>query len=407
MTADMLVIAQARLLDTLDMTYQETVDIVIANGRVRDIVSAGTAPPDVRRIDVVGRTVIPGLIDAHVHVIGSDGDYARLARTSPYLVAARSALVLRDMLMRGFTTVRDAGGADAGLRTAVKERAFVGPRLFICDLGLAQTGGQGDFRVSGEAGQGCSCCTGRRTLTRIVDGEQAVRRAVRETLHAGADQIKVMASGGIASGIPIDQLQFSDAELAAMVEEAGRAGTYVMAHAYMDEAIRRCVRLGIRSIEHASHIDDETCRIISAAGAFIVPTLSVYEAHAGSADGVSRQFSGMLDASLESLGRAFDHGLSIGHGSDLTGSYHAHQSREFLLRREVLPAHQILRSATVVNAALLGRSSDLGRIAPGSVADLIALDGDPLDDAACLADPDSRFRLIVKDGLVYKNTISD
>ena len=402
-----LVIAEARLLDTAEMAYREPVDIVIAEGRVAEIRPSQRQQAGKRRIAVAGRTVIPGLIDAHVHVIGTDGDYGRLARTSPYLVAARASRVLRDMLLRGFTTVRDAGGADAGLRAALAEATLVGPRLLVCDLGLAQTGGQGDFRAEGEAEQGCPCCFGRRTLTRLVDGEGAARRAVRQMLRAGADHIKVMASGGIASGIPIDRLQFSDAELAAIVEETRRAGTYVMAHAYMDEAVRRCVRSGVTSIEHASHLSDDTCRLIADAGATIVPTLSVYEAHAGSACGTGRLFAAMLEASLESIGRARSAGVAIGHGSDLTGTAHDRQSREFLLKAEALSAAEVLRSATVVNAALLGQAGVLGTLAPGAVADLIVLDGDPLASAACLSEPERRFRLILKDGTVHKNTLDD
>ncbi len=402
-----LVVAEARLLDTASMTYREPVDIAIAAGRVAEIRPARPPRAGERRISVGGRTVIPGLIDAHVHVIGTDGDYGRLARTSPYLVAARASRVLHDMLLRGFTTVRDAGGADAGLKTAVAEGTLPGPRLFVCDLGLAQSGGQGDFRAEGEAEQGCPCCFGRRTLTRLVDGEAELRLAVRQMLRAGADHVKVMASGGIASGIPIDRLQFSDAELATIVDEARRAGTYVMAHAYMDEAIRRCVRLGVASIEHASHLDDRTCQAIAAAGATIVPTLSVYEAHAGDAGETGPLFAAMLDASLESLGRARAAGVAIGHGSDLTGGAHARQSREFLLKAEALRPDEVLRAATGTNAALLGQAGALGVLAPGAFADLVALDGDPLEGAACLAEPERRFRLIVKGGTVYKNTLDD
>lgn len=403
-----LLITRARLLDTDRMDWGDPCDLLIRDGRI-----AGTPSGDVRvpaeaaRIDVGGRRVIPGLIDAHVHVMASDSDYGRLAETSPYLLAARAGLVLRDMLLRGFTTVRDAGGADAGLRQAVAEGAFVGPQLLICDLGLAQTGGQGDFRAHPRATQGCSVCFGRRSITRLVDGATALRLAVRDMLHEGADHVKVMASGGIASGIPIDRLQYSDAELAAIVDEASRAGTYVMAHAYKDEAVRRCVRLGITSIEHASHLDNDTCRMLADAGAFIVPTLSVYDAHADPESPTGRLFAEMLEASLDSLQRAQAHGVAIGHGSDLTGSAQVLQSREFVLKARAMPPAEVLRCATTTNAALLGRAGLLGTLAPGAQADLIVLEGDPLEDSAVLADPDRQFRLIAKNGVIYKNALAD
>jgi len=407
-TGATLIITRARVLDTDRMQWGDPGDLLICDGRVVGAPSADVpVPAAATRIDAGGRRVIPGLIDAHVHVMASDSDYRRLAETPPYLVAARAGRILRDMLMRGFTTVRDAGGADAGLRQAVDEGSLLGPRLLVSDLGLAQTGGQGDFRVHPSSTQGCPTCFGWRSITRLVDGPTALRQAVRDMLYAGADHIKVMASGGIASGIPIDRLQYSDAELTAIVDEARRAGTYVMAHAYKDEAVRRCVELGIISIEHASHLDDATCRILVDASAFIVPTLSVYEAHADPESFTGRLFAEMLEASLDSLQRAHAHGVAIGHGSDLTGTKHDRQSREFLLKARALPPVEVLRCATTTNAALLGRPGLLGTLAPGAQADLIVLDGDPLEDAAVLADPVHHFRLIAKDGVIHKNTLAD
>ena len=404
-TGATLVLSKARVLDTDRMQWCDPGDLMICDGRVVGVDEQ--FPKVAERIDVGGRRVIPGLIDAHVHVMASDSDYRLLAETSPYLVAARASRILHDMLLRGFTTVRDAGGADAGLRQAVEEGSMLGPRLLVCDLGLAQTGGQGDFRSHPASIQGCPTCHGRRGITRLVDGTTALRQAVRDMLHAGADHIKVMASGGIASGIPIDRLQYSNAELAVIVDEARRAGTYVMAHAYKDEAVRRCIELGIISIEHASHLDDTTCRMLVNASAFIVPTLSVYEAHADTGSFTSRLFAEMLEASLDSLHRAHAHGVSIGHGSDLTGAQHDRQSREFLLKAQAMPPVEVLRCATTTNAALLGRSGLLGTLAPGAQADLIVLDGDPLEDAAVLADPLRYFRLIAKNGVIHKNTLAN
>jgi imidazolonepropionase-like amidohydrolase len=396
MKAPATIIAGARLLELPEAGYRAPCDLLIEDGMVRAVDPGPIEVEGARRIDVGGRVVMPGLIDAHVHVIAVDEDFTGLARLSPFLLAARTSRVLADMLERGFTTVRDAGGADAGLRAAVAGGHFRGPRLFVCDRGLAQTGGQGDFRLAGQAHLGCEHCGGRRSITRVVDGVEAIRLAAREMLRDGADQIKVFASGGIASGIPIDRPQFTREELRVMVEEAERCGTYVMAHAYQDEAVRRCLEAGIRSIEHASHIDDETCKRLLDAGATIVPTLVVYDAHAGQ----SPRFAAMLEASLESLARAARHGIPIGHGSDLGGASHALQSREFLLKARVQSPAEVIRSATTINAALLGEAGRLGTLRPGAHADLLVLDGDPLVDIACLAAPEAHLRLVMKAGHV-------
>jgi imidazolonepropionase-like amidohydrolase len=390
------IIADARVLDLPDARYLQRRDLLIENGIVTAVEPGPIAIDGLARIAVDGRVVMPGLIDAHVHVIAARDDFTGMASLSPYLVAARASAVLAGMLERGFTTVRDAGGADVGLRTAVAEGHFRGPRLYVCDRGLAQIGGQGDFRLPGQDHLGCERCGGRRSITQVVDGSESVRRTVREMLRDNVDQIKVFASGGIASGIPIGRSQFTTEELRVMVEEAERAGRYVMAHAYQDEAVRRCLEAGVRSIEHASHIDDETCSRILDAGASIVPTLVVYDAKAEE----SSVFAGMLEASLASLARATRLGVPVGHGSDLSGASHALQSREFRLKARVQSPAEVIRSATTVNAALLGEAGKLGTLRPGAHADLLVLDGDPLADIACLAEPESHLRLVMKAGRI-------
>ncbi|UXX82776.1 metal-dependent hydrolase family protein [Roseovarius pelagicus] len=399
------IIENVRLLDVGDMSYRDDRHIVIENQRIREISDAPVRLPDARRIDAAGRVVMPGLIDAHVHAMAYTSDFVGLAHQSPYYVAARAGAVLRDMLMRGFTTVRDAGGADAGLKKALDQNILTGPRLLICDLGLAQAGGQGDFRVADAAQIGCASCHGRRSITKVVDGTDDVRRAVREIIRNGADHIKVMASGGVASGIPIDRLQFGGDELRVMVEEAERVGLYVMAHAYKDDAVRHCLDAGVRSIEHASHLSDGTLAAVIAAGAAIVPTLSVYQAQIEAGSTAAGLFQEMRAASLSTIERAQRQGVSIGFGTDLSGAEHAHQSGEFRLRAESQDNAAIIASATKVNAAICGQQGQIGEIRPGAFADLLIVDGDPLADIGCVAEPEDHLCLIMKGGTVYKNTL--
>ena len=224
--------------------------------------------------------VLPGLIDAHVHVVASSHDLSGLALQPPSLVTAQSSRILRDMLQRGFTTVRDAAGADYGLQEAVARGLFEGPRLFIAGFPISQTGGHADMRPKGVRQREFFCtCAGLGLIGAIADGVGEVRRAVREQVRNGANQIKIMAGGGIASpSDPLEGTQFSVEELRAACEEAEAANLYAMAHAYSPRAVTRAVQAGVRSIEHGNLIDEATARVMKAHGAYLVPTLATYVA---------------------------------------------------------------------------------------------------------------------------------
>jgi imidazolonepropionase-like amidohydrolase len=406
-----LVIHRGLLLDIDTGSYRGIVDVLIEGERIIEISEEPISAPDAVVIKAHGRVLLPGLIDAHVHVMGVTLDLSGLARMPPYLVAGKAKVVLEGMLRRGFTTVRDAGGAERGLREAVAGGYFIGPRLFVSDLALAEPHGQGDFRAAGEPHLGCPVCRGARSITRIVDGPDAMRQAVREQLEDGVDQIKLMASGGIASNVPIDRPQFSLEEISIAVEEAKRRGSYVMAHVYESTAIRRCIEQGVRSLEHAGLIDEETARLAAAKDVFIVPTLAVFEAlsEAGRSLGYSSEkidrISRLLRESLDGLERARAAGVRIGHGSDLEGQFHDNQSREFFLKAEVLSPLETIRAATTTNASLLGMPKKLGEISEGAFADVLIVDGDPLVDIGCLGEPEHHIRVIVKSGSIYKNDL--
>ena len=370
-----------------------------------------------RVVDLGGRTLMPGLIDCHVHIMvpAMGGRISAYPEVLPSFQAAVAGDVLRDILMRGFTTVRDAAGADAGHREAVEQGLFTGPRLFVCGRAISQTGGHGDARSPADLASPCACVHLVGGLCRIADGVTEVRQAVRDEIRLGADQIKVMAGGGVASPAdPIDQLQYSDDELAAAaaaVDEAGRSHTYVLVHAYTAEAIKRSVRAGARTIEHGNMIDEEAAAMMARAGAFLVPTLVTYRAHERLGDAIPRapgemeKIRTVLEAGVRSLEIAQRAGVKMAFGTDCFRTKTEFQTEEFLIRAEVLDAADVIRGATTVAAEVLRMEGLLGTLAPGAFADLIAIDGDPLGDLGLFQDEGAHIPVIMKDGRFYKNAI--
>ena len=369
-----------------------------------DLAVHDRAEAETRVLDVTGRYLMPGLIDGHVHVTAFLAELRDLEETAGSYVTAHAARTMRDMLGRGFTSVRDMGGADHGLARAQREGLLPGPRLFYCGHALSQTGGHGDMRLPGDrrppGGDGPGIST-------VADGVDAVRRAAREELRRGADHIKIMASGGVASPTDrIDSTQFSIAEITAAVEEAAAANRYVGAHAYTARAINRALRAGVRSIEHGNLLDAESLTLLRTRDAFLVPTLVTYWAlqREGREHGLSAtswaKVEAVLDRGLAAVGLAQEAGVRIVFGSDLLGGMHRYQNEEFRLRAQVQPVIDVIRSATTTAAELLGRSGTLGVLAPGATADLLVLDADPLADVAVLADVGDHLKAVLQDGVV-------
>jgi imidazolonepropionase-like amidohydrolase len=358
------------------------------------------ADPGADRPDVRGLTVLPGLIDAHVHVKAWHADLSVVPRRPASYTALRAAGLLAAMLRRGFTTVRDAGGADAGLAAALEDGLIEGPRLFYCGHAISQTGGHGDTRTAGEDGH----AGGGEGLSRIADGIDGVRLAARDELRRGAHFLKVMVSGGISSPTDrLDSLQYGTAELEAIVEEATNAGRYVTGHAYTAASVARAARAGFRCVEHANLIDGATARLLAEKDVFMVSTLATYEALAvrGRAEGMPpdqlAKLQRVRDAGLRSIELAADAGVRLVYGTDLLGAMHDAQLTEFTLRAQAQPAVEVIQAATVNAAALLGRD-DLGRIEPGARADLLLLDADPLPDISVLTRPQTHLRAVVQGG---------
>jgi imidazolonepropionase-like amidohydrolase len=384
-------------------------DVVVEGDRIVDVSESRISSTSAHRIDLRGRTLMPGLIDAHVHAYFPHVDAGQGDRLPTTAVAHWAARMLGASLLRGFTSVRDTGGADVGLHVAIERGWVDAPRMFFCGKALSQTGGHGDMRRPGEI-EPCGCAHGYEGhLSRTADGADEVRRAVRDELRQGASFIKIMGSGGVASPTdPIHAAQYSDDEILAAVDETDRHGAYVTAHVHPDGAIRRAIELGLRCIEHGTMISEETARLAAERGTSIVPTMAVIMSLAE--HGVELGFP---EVSLQKL--AVVHpialhgveimrraGVRIGFGTDLIGSLERYQCTEFTIRREILPAAEILRSATSVNAEIIGAADRIGRVAPGMLADLIVVDGNPLDDVSLFNEDGTNVPIVMKGGRVYK-----
>jgi imidazolonepropionase-like amidohydrolase len=404
------ILRNASVLDAAGGTLTPGQSVVVEGGRIADVGPGLTGPDDAVLLDAAGRTVMPGLIDAHTHPAIVDHDVFGMAEWAPTYVAARASRVLAGMLARGFTSIRDVGAGDIGLARAVEEGYFTGPRMFYGGKQLSQTGGAGDWRAPSRQVYDANYYS--PAIGVICDGVTEVRRAVREEVRRGAHHIKVYLSGAVDSPSDrVDSTQFSVAELTAIVEEATAANIYVAGHAYTSRAINRGLRAGVRSIEHGNLMDDSSIPLFKEYGAFYVPTIVTYQALAGrSRDGllpgdIEVKLREVIDGALGALERAHAAGLQIVYGTDLFADTHDRQLEEFLIRSQVQSPADLIRSATTTAARLLRREGELGVVAPGALADLLVLDGNPLDDIRVLTTPDRTLKLIMKSGQVYKNEL--
>ncbi len=430
-----LIITNARLFDGRSDQLREGVDIVIAGNRIAAINPAGTTPlpaaapgpgPGPRIIDARGRVAIPGLIDAHVHPTIAVG-LSTLRDNDANYIALRSAEEARKILLRGFTSIRDMGGPSFGLRQAIDEGHAEGPRIFPSGALISQTSGHGDFRARNQPSRrlsGIEDAAERLGYGVVADGPDEVLTAVREQLRQGATQIKVMGGGGISSMYdPIDSVQYIEEELRAAVRAAADWGTYVAVHAYTPAAIRRSVEAGVKSIEHAHLIDEATMKLIAARGVYLSPQAYVFSGAfapqpAGPAPPptpaqlAQREKSRLVSAGLDRMMQlAKKYNVKVAFGTDVFGNprVFAMESEEFGARTRWFTPLEILRQATSINGDLLALSGPrypypgkLGVIEPGAMADVLLVDGNPLEDITLLGKPEQSLALIVKDGRVVR-----
>lgn len=401
-----------RFLDPRRDALIDGIEVLVENGVVKKVSDRPIASATAERIELEGRTLMPGLIDAHIDIVLAEVNLALLSDVPLTLLAAKGSVAMRAMLMRGFTTLRDTGGADWGMKSAHDSGLFIGPRLFISGQPISQSGGHGDFRRRTETRFACPCCSGRTWAARVADGVPEVIAAVRDELRKGADQIKIMVSGGVASQAdPLESVQYRMDETEAAVEEATRWGTYVLAHAYTAEAIGRAVRAGVRTIEHGNLIDAPTARLMAEHGAYLVPTLVAYDSlkKRGAQYGLTRYSLAkneiVLEAGLRSIDLCCETGVKIGFGTDLLGQLQNDQINEFTIRSAVMSSAEIIRSATIVNAEIVRRPGVLGEIVPGAAADLLVVDGDPYRDLGVFLGEGRQIPAIMIEGSFVKNRL--
>jgi imidazolonepropionase-like amidohydrolase len=403
-----LVLRDVTLIDGTGRDPQPGMSVRADGSRILAVEPAAAmrAAAEDRVVDCGGMILLPGLTDAHVHFgLTAEGEHAEPESYVSYVLKVVENV--RIALDEGFTTVRDAGGLDPAYAAAVESGQIPGPRILPSGSFITQTGGHGDQRPRWDDTPRASI-PGLVAHSEICDGPDAVRRAARLQLRRGATQVKLMASGGIMSPTdPIDSLQFTVDEMRAAVDEAASFRTYVLAHCHTSGAVNRALDAGVRSIEHASIIDEATARRMAAAGAYMVPTLVIIEIlrRAGATPAFAREklerVHGAMRQSLEMAGAA---GVSIGSGSDLLGPRQRRRASEIVEKARHMGPMAAIVSATSTNAALFRMEDRIGTVEPGKDADLVLVAGDPLADVGVLADP-ANIRLVVKQGEVVKDAL--
>jgi imidazolonepropionase-like amidohydrolase len=405
--------ANARIFDGVSDALRDG-HVLVADGRIQEVSESPLRSASAQVVDVGGRTLMPGLIDLHIHAYASDVNVQNIDRAGEAYRTAHAVRMLGHALDSGFTTVRDIGGGDFPLWRAIEDGLIRGPRFFYAGKILSMTGGHGDFRLQNEHHHthGYCACGEFNTLSVVADGVDECLKAVREELRRGAHCIKIMGSGGVASPTdPIWMNQYREDEVRTIVGECRERRTYVSAHCHPASAVRRSVEFGVRCIEHGTLIDRETAQFVAEKGAYVVPTMVIIFALVE----LGRQM-GFLPASQEKAEFAFQSalagmdlmrsaGVKMGFGTDLLGTTYAQQCREFTIRKEVFTPVEILRQATSVSAEILMQEGQLGCVAPGAWADLLVVDGDPLQDIELLAASGAGLPTIMKAGEFVKRAI--
>lgn len=417
-------LVNATIIDVKDGQVYQHCAIDLLNGRIHrlsklsqesspgDEVMSWTHRDELTIIDLEGKFIMPGLIDCHVHLAtppGEDGLRDTMSQ-DPDTSLLRQPYLAHQMLRRGFTTVRDCGGAGLAIKEALAEGLVLGPRLITAGHGISQTGGHGDMRSSKDGEY--QCCGGNvRGLGRIADGVEQCLHAAREEIRRGADFIKIMASGGVVSSTDrLTNIQYTPAEIQAFCSVAKDCNTYVTAHAYTPAAIRNAVTNGVLGIEHGNLIDEATAKLMAVKGAYLTPTLVTYEAMASKDFGsflppsIAAKNLQVLEAGLQSIKVADEAGVTMCYGTDLLGPLQIKQNDGFrLLRQAGQSPLKILQSTTINAAKMLRHEEQVGRIKEGYFADLIILNANPLEDIEVMCKPERHLLAVIKDGRVVES----
>jgi len=388
--AETVTVSAKRLLDVETGRFTENPVVRIENGVV---VSVGTrAASEKVTFDLGDVTLLPGLTDCHVHLIGGEEQtpFQNLAETTAH-AALEGAVNARKTVEAGFTTVRDLGArdfADVALRDEIAAGKIVGPRMLVATKSISATGGHGDLNDLPED-------VHMHRYSAIADGPEEIRKKVRENVKYGADWIKILVTGGIGSArTDPRQAEYTEEEIRAAVVAAKEKGRDVAVHAHGTLGILRAARAGVRSVEHASMLDDETIAALKASGTFIVsnPQTNAYMLERGAAGGYQdyqlRKSREVKDLKVESLKKAVKAGLPIAYGTDAGVQIHGINGRQLAMYVEAgMTPLQAIQSATLVAARLLRMETKIGKVAPGFYGDLVAVAGDPLQNVRTIESP--------------------
>lgn len=397
----------------LDCTGADPVEsswVIVENETIREI-GQGPIPffSKAESVDCKGNTLMPGLIDAHIHLNLFDNDLGELHRRNyPAMHFVKCLAILKDTLEQGFTTVRDAGGADAGFRVAVEQGWVPGPKISVCGSAITMTGGHADMRLSTEIAPPAfsSLPTGV-----VADGVVEVQKAAREQLRRGADHLKIMAGGGCGS--PADEpdtTQYTLEEIQAVVCEANAVHKNVLAHTYSNASMRLCADAGVYSMEHGNYLDKPTAQYLKEKGCWLVPTMTTYfyMSEHGEELGIPAYFLRKMklvrEFAMEAVTNAMEAGVKIGSGSDVVGSGQPHKASELALKAKVMGPMMALLCATRENAKLLKKEDRVGTVEPGKAADLLLVKGAPLEDISLFQNRDNLL-IIMQDGKFVKKTV--
>jgi len=401
----------ATLIDGNGRNPLENMSVLVENGIIKEIIDGHHLPSCAKEIyDCRGNTLMPGLIDAHMHLGLVEIEVINLSRrNAPGLMAARMFKNLKEALDQGYTSARDAGGADVGFKQAVDQGIVHGPRLKICGSVIAQTGGHGDDRVSSEIRPYSEPYLGFRAT--IADGVPEVLKASRENIRRGADFLKVMCGGGCASPTQGPETsQYTLEELKAVVDVAESVGTYVASHCYSNRSICLSANAGIRTIEHANLMTKETAAIVASKGAYIVPTQITYEVVIEKSrnlisDFIYKKFISVCERGYEAIQNAIEAGVLVGGGSDLTGENTQYASGAISYQAKAQGAMGAIVSFTKTNAQILGIEDKTGTINVGKLADILIVKGNPLNNINLFKNHRDNILLIMQGGVCHKNLL--